>query len=150
MPEIIIEEENIEITPPEVEIIEPVFEIISIVILQGDIVVTEFEAVLKITNPNEFAVELKSLTYKLFGNGPLWAQGGSEIFMQIPPHSSRETNFRFSMNFIDMRRSLLDDVIAMRNVNYRFIGHAQIQPILSGVSSFIANFDCSGHSEVKQ
>jgi len=148
---------------PTVKIIDPEFDVITIYIIQADIVVTEFEAAIKIDNPNDFAVELSSITYELYGNGRLWATGSGsnlrapgarqsitrEVF-QIPANGSGEARFFFSMNFTNMNRALLDDVIAMRNVNYRFIGHAQIQPILSGVSSFIANFDCSGHSEVKQ
>ena len=145
----IIEEPEIEIEPePVIEILDPVFEVISIVILQADLVVTEFEAVLKVTNPNEFSVDLVSLTYELYGNGGLWARGNRSDILQINALSSSETKFRFSMNFIDMRRSLLDDVIAMRQVLYRFKGTALIQPDLLHTEPFYMNYDCTGMSEV--
>jgi hypothetical protein len=54
------------------------------------------------------------------------------------------------MNFINMSRRLLDDVIAMRRVNYRFRGEADILPVIRNASAFNVKFDCSGLSEVRQ
>ena len=145
--------ETIKIEIPEdieIEIIEPEFDIISILILQADIVVTEFEATLMVKNPNDFAIELSSITYELYGNGQFWADGTGSDILHIPAQSSGETQFTFTMNFIDMGRRLLDDVIAMRRINYRFKGHAQIQPVVPNVSSFNVSFDCYGLSEVRR
>ncbi|MCL2411027.1 MAG: LEA type 2 family protein, partial [Treponema sp.] len=122
----------------------------SIVILQADIVVTEFEAVLRITNPNEFALEVSSITYQLYGNGALWASGTEIDVLTIPPLKPSETRFRFTMNFIDMRRSLLDDVIAMRQIQYNFRGEAIVQPDLPNVEAFLMRYDCTGYSEVRR
>ena len=150
------------LSAPVIEIINPEFDVKSIYVIQADIVVTEFEAVIRIDNPNNFAVELSSIVYELYGNGRLWASGKgsnlrsadspagkSEIF-QITANSSGEARFFFSMNFTNMSRALLDDVIAMRQVNYRFKGEAQIQPDLKNAASFNAGFDCTGLSEVKR
>ena len=140
-----------------IEIKEPEFEVESIYILQADIVVTEFEAVLRIKNPNDFAIELSSITYELYGNGEFWAEGITRNILQIPAQSSSETSFVFSMNFINMNRRLLDDVIAMRQINYRFKGQAQMKPVIQDIpiGKFIANtfnvdFDCSGRSQVRR
>jgi LEA14-like dessication related protein len=132
------------------QIIDPEFDVVSIYILQADIVVTEFEAVLKINNPNNFAMELESLDYQLYGNGLFWAGGTVRNVFQIPANSSAETRFTFSMNFIDMSRQLLDDVIAMRQVNYRFRGRAQVRPVIRNSFVYSVNFDCSGLSEVRR
>ena len=133
-----------------IEIIEPEFDIISISIIQADIVVTEFEAVLQIDNPNAFAIDLSSITYELYGNREFWAEGKAHSILHIPAVSKSETSFRFKMNFINNSRRLLNEVIAMRPINYRFEGTAQLQPDLYNASSFLVNFDCSGLSEVKQ
>jgi LEA14-like dessication related protein len=135
---------------PEIEIAEPVFEVVSIIILQADLVVTEFETVLKIINPNEFAVELSSLTYELFGNGSLWVTGAASDILHIPAFSSAETRFKFNMNFINMSRRLLDDVIAMRPVNYRLRGEAEVHPVIPRIQAFRMNYDQSGVSEVRR
>jgi len=129
---------------------EPEFDVISIYILQADIVVTEFEAVIKVDNPNDFAMELSSITYELFGNNLFWAGGTVNNVLQVPANSSAETRFTFSMNFINMSRQLLDDVIAMRQVNYRFKGKAQVRPLIPNIITFPVDFDCSGLSEVKR
>jgi len=136
--------------PAGLQILEPAFEVTSIYIIQADIVVTEFEAVLKVENPNDFALEMSSITYELFGNGRFWAGHSVTNIMRIPANSTEETRFRFEMNFINMSRPLLDDVIAMRQVNYRFKGNAEVRPVLPDIPFFSVAFDCSGLSEVKR
>ncbi|MCL2175193.1 MAG: LEA type 2 family protein [Treponema sp.] len=134
----------------KLEITDPSFEVVSIAVIQADIVVTEFETILKITNSNNFALELKSLTYELFGKGASWAKGSVKDILRIPAEGSAETRFVFEMNFINMSRSLLDDVVAMRQVQYRFKGNAEVHPALPRVQPFVINYDCSGLSEVKR
>jgi LEA14-like dessication related protein len=136
-------------TAETLKIIEPEFEVVSILILQADIVVTEFEATLRIKNPNEFAVELKELSYELYGNGILWASGIGSDFLHIPSFESIEKKFTFEMNFINTSRRLLDDVIARRQVNYRFRGQAQVQPVIPRTEPFRISYYCSGYSEVR-
>jgi len=133
-----------------VEVIEPKFEVISIYIIQADLVVTEFEAVIKIDNPNNFAVTLSSIKYELYGNDHFWADGVANDILNIPAKSTEKTKFRFTMNFINTSRKLLDDVIAMRQVNYRFKGHAEVKPDIQNIHAFNVKFDCSGFSEVKR
>ena len=135
---------------PKIEIKDPEFEITSILILQADLVVTEFETILKISNPNDFALDLSSLTYELLGNGASWAKGAAKNILHVPGMDSVETKFIFEMNFINMSRKLLDDVIALRQVRYRFFGKAEVHPALPSVKSFIINYDCSGLSDVKK
>jgi LEA14-like dessication related protein len=140
-------------TPPkavELEFIEPKFEVTSIYIIQADLVVTEFEAVIKIDNPNNFAADLSSIKYELYGNNLFWSDGVASDVLHIPANCSSEANFRFSMNFINTSRKLLDDVIAMRQVNYRFKGQAELKPDIPKASVFNVNFDCSGFSSVKK
>jgi len=135
---------------PEIEIIQPEFEIVSIVILQADIVVTELEAILRVKNLNDFALELSSITYELFGNETLWARGVRTDILSILPDSTNETKFKFEMNFIDMRRGLLDDVIAMRQIRYRLRGKALVKPALANIEPFLIEYDESGLSEVRR
>ena len=138
------------ITIEELGIKEPVFEVVSIIILQADLVVTEFETVLKVTNPNNFAVELKAMTYELFGNGAPWARGAAADMLRIEPLSTGETSFIFSMNFINMNRRLLDDVIALRPVNYRLRGEAEVQPLIRNIRPFRMTYDRTGLSDVRR
>ncbi|MCL2213727.1 MAG: LEA type 2 family protein [Treponema sp.] len=138
-----------EVIIPVIDILEPEFSIISIHILKADLVVTEFETVLRVDNPNEFEVEFSSIIYELYGNGAFWADGIGNDILYVPALSSSETKFIFKMNFIDMNRRLLDDVIALKPIDYRFKGQAHVQPDLPDYPAFIANFDCSGLSQVR-
>jgi LEA14-like dessication related protein len=122
-----------------INIIEPKFE-----------VVTEFEAVIKIDNPNNFAIDLLSIKYELYGNNLLWADGATKDVLNIPAKSSSKTHFRFTMNFINTNRRLLDDVIAMRRINYRFKGQAEIKFNTPGAFVSSVKFDSFGLSDVKR
>jgi LEA14-like dessication related protein len=133
-----------------INVIEPEFNITSIYIIQADLVVTEFEAVLKIDNPNTFASVLSSIKYDLYGNNFHWAEGVANDILHIPAKSSCETKFRFQMNFINTNRKLLDDVIAMRQIRYRFKGQADVKFDIPKVLVYTVNFDCSGLSDVKK
>jgi len=135
---------------PEIVVEDPVFEIVSIVILQADIVVTKFQTVLKITNPNDFALELSSFTYELFANNISWAKGTGKENLHINPHSSEQTNFIFDMNFTSQNRRLLDDVINMRQIPYRLKGTAEVQPVVPFAKPFVIEYDRSGVSGVRR
>jgi len=134
---------------PVIIVKEPVFEIISIVILQAELINTQFETVLRIDNPNEFPVELSRIKYELHGNGMFWADGMENDVFQIPGKSRKDTKFRFSMNFINMNRKLLDDVVAMRKVQYVFKGEADVRGNYARLPVSTMKFNCSGLSEVK-
>jgi len=138
------------IIEPAVEVKNPEFEILSIAIIQADLVNTMFEAVVRINNPNDFAVDLSSIDYKLYGNGMFWADGRGSDILHIQAKSSCETEFHFTMNFINMSRKLLDDVIAMRHVNYRFEGDVEVEPFVPSLPAFQMTFNRSGLSEVRE
>jgi LEA14-like dessication related protein len=135
---------------PVIEVLEPEINIVYIAILQADLVNTKFEAVVRIDNPNEFEVNLSSLYYELYGNGRFWADGMEKDILQVPAKSFCETEFHFTMNFINMPRNLLDDVIAMRQVRYRFVGDVEVEAGIPRVPSFQMSFERSGLSDVKR
>jgi LEA14-like dessication related protein/major membrane immunogen (membrane-anchored lipoprotein) len=127
---------------------EPSLDIVSIAIVQADLVNTQFKANVRIDNPNMFAVNLLSLGYDLYGGGTLWSSGKGKCLLEIPARSSANTDLRFSMNFINMKRNLLDDIIAMRQVTYRFSGEAEVETGIEWLPSFQMAFERSGRSEV--
>ena len=137
------------VIPPLVEepaIKEPVFSISSIMILQAELVNTRLKVRLRIENPNPFPVILSSFEYKLYGEGRFWADGTEKNVVIVPAKGVADKDLFVIMNFIDMKRDLLDKVIAMEMVAYRFTGSVEINaedmPILS------RSFNLEGESEV--
>ena len=131
-----------------IEVKEPEFTITSITILQADLINTRLKLSLKINNPNVFPITLVSFRYELYGDGNFWTSGVEKDMAVVPSQSSSETGFEFEMNFIGMKRRLLDDIIAMKEVRYRIAGDMELGTALSGVSGFRAKFDYSGNSAV--
>ena len=131
-------------------VLEPLFSITSIVIEQADLINTRFRCILQIDNPNIFPLTIFSLRYVLYGDGRLWGGGRERDLAVIPAQSSLPTSFSFEMNFIGMPRSLLDDIIAMQHVRYRFTGEAEIGIDMPNLPAYHMNFDLSGNSEVKE
>jgi LEA14-like dessication related protein len=95
-----------------------------------------------------FPVELSSFGYELYGDGRFWADGKEKDILYIPAKGTEETNLFLLMNFINMKRNLLDEIIAMRLVRYRFTGEAMVGTGVSWLPEFRMRFDRSGRSEV--
>jgi LEA14-like dessication related protein len=129
---------------------EPEFTITSIAIVKAELVNTRFKVEVRIDNPNMFPVELSSLGYELYGKGRFWADGKERDVLEVPARGSAETKLFLVMNFINMKRDLLDDVIAMGQVPYRFTGEALVDTGVSLLPSFRMDFDRSGTSAVIQ
>jgi len=131
-----------------VEVKELECTITSITILQADLINTRMELCLKIDNPNVFPITLASFRYELYGDNRFWTSGVEKDLAVVPAQSSLETSFEFEMNFIGMKRRLLDDIIAMKEVRYRIVGDMELGTALSGVPVSRAKFDYSGNSAV--
>jgi len=127
---------------------EPVFTITSIAIMQAELINTRFTVSLRVDNPNPFPVSLSSFKYELYGHGLFWADGSEKNVLAIPAKASAETRLFLVMNFINMRRSLLDEIIAMRQVSYRFLGKAEVGTAIYWLPDFSMAFDRTGLSVV--
>ena len=129
-------------------VLEPEFEIINIAIIRAELVNTRFRVALRITNPNTIPVELSAFNYELYGNGMFWAEGEQRDIVRIPEKTAVEGYLFLMMNFIDMDRNLLDQIINLIDVNYRFTGEAQVSTGVDYLLKFTTNFDLSGYSRV--
>jgi LEA14-like dessication related protein len=135
-------------TPKGPVVKEPVFSITSIKILQAELINTRLKVHIRVENPNNFPVELLSFTYELYGSGRLWADGTEKNACTIPASGFLEKDLYLVMNFINMRRDLLDRIIAMRTVRYRFTGTAELSA--EALPAFTHAFNLEGESEVEQ
>jgi LEA14-like dessication related protein len=126
----------------------PEFTITSIAILQAELINTRFRVSLRIDNPNIFPVALSAFNYELYGEGRFWADGRVKDVLRIPARGSEETNLYLLMNFINMKRPLLDEVIAQELVQYRFDGSVDVGTEVAWLPNFHMDFDRSGKSIV--
>ena len=126
----------------------PVLTITEIAVIKDELINTKFRVKLDIYNPNPFPVELSSFEYELFGNSRFWADGKERNVFAVGGLKSQAAQLRFSMNFIDMRRNLLDQVINLKDVNYRFKGDAVVATGVEYIPRFSNPFDLSGLSRV--
>jgi LEA14-like dessication related protein len=139
-----------EIVPPPLRIVEPEFTITSIEVLQADLINTRMKLSLKIDNPNIFPISLSSFKYEMYGDGNFWTGGIVKDLATVPAQSSEETEFNLEMNFINMKRRLLDDIIAMRHVHYRIVGTMEMRAEKHEIPGIHVKFDYSGDSVVKK
>jgi LEA14-like dessication related protein len=126
----------------------PEFTITSIAVIKAELVNTRFRVDLTINNPNIFPVTLSSLSYELYGKGRFWARGRERDLLAVPARGQAAARLFLEMNFTNMRRDLLDEVIALGTVPYRFTGEALVDTGLPLLPSFKTEFDRSGYSAV--
>jgi LEA14-like dessication related protein len=127
---------------------EPRFSIVSIAIMQAELINTRFRVKVRIENPNPFPLTFSSFSYELYGQGRFWAGGSETDIYTIPENGETEEDLFLVMNFINMQRDLLDQIIAMRSVRYRFTGTAEIGTGAAYLPVFTTAFDLRGDSEV--
>ena len=127
---------------------EPVFSITEIAILKADLVNTRFRVAIKIDNLNPFPVDLSSVEYTLYGNNLLWAEGKESSGIHVPPKNTYRGNLFLIMNFINMKRDLLDQIIRLEDVNYRFTGKAVVSAEIDYLPKFHTDFNLAGYSKV--
>jgi LEA14-like dessication related protein len=131
-------------------VLKPEVRITAIAVKKAELINTRFKVSLRVDNPNIFPVELSSFDYELYSSGRLWAEGAREDILVIPPESSAETDLFLMMNFINMSRDLLNQIVALRDINYRFTGKARVSTGIEYFPQFSIKYDLSGYSEVSE
>jgi len=126
----------------------PDFSITGIAVIKAELVNTRFRVALKIDNPNPFPLELSSFAYELFGNGRLWADGIEKNILKVEGKSTLSGDLYLIMNFINMERMLLDQIIKLEDVNYSFSGDVQVSTGVDYLPVFHHSFKLSGFSRV--
>ncbi|MHB9293753.1 hypothetical protein Holit_02883 [Hollandina sp. SP2] len=127
---------------------EPKFTITTIVVNQGELINTRLKVGLRIDNPNTFPLELSSLAYEFYGDERFWADGTDPVVRHIPAQSSTQAQILMEMNFIDMNRKLLEDILLAKQVYYRFTGEVAVLTTIEYLPRFCVDFDLSGNSVV--
>jgi LEA14-like dessication related protein len=116
--------------------------------MRAELINTRLKVRVRIDNPNGFAVDLSSFAYELYGSGRFWADGTVKDVMHIDPKASTERDLFLIMNFINMKRDLLDQVIALQTVDYRFAGESAVSTGIDYLPRFRMDFDRIGNSPV--
>ncbi|MDR2702292.1 MAG: LEA type 2 family protein [Spirochaetaceae bacterium] len=141
----------ISIPEPEVpSFLEPVFSISSITVLQAELINTRLKVQVRVDNPNVYSVDLTSFEYKLYGAGRFWADGKETKILTVPASSFGEKELYLVMNFTNMHRDMLDQIIAMKKVRYRFTGTAIIKTAVEYIPVYTKYFNLEGESEVER
>ncbi|MFA6505304.1 MAG: LEA type 2 family protein [Treponemataceae bacterium] len=126
----------------------PVFSIQSIKIKKSELINTKFEVVLRVENPNVVPLSLTSMEYELFGEQRLWTDGETKEPIPVAANGTVEKKLKLIMNFINMKRELLDQVIKLEIVDYRFKGNAKIATDLPEFPEFVMPYDLEGTTSV--
>jgi LEA14-like dessication related protein len=127
---------------------EPLFRIASIKIKRAELINTRLQVRVEVENPNVFPVDLSRFSYELYGSGRFWADGSLAGLLKIPGKGTARTELALVMNFINMKRELLDQIVALKEVSYRFAGEASVATPLDYIPAFRMGFDKRGNSAV--
>jgi LEA14-like dessication related protein len=127
---------------------EPKFTVTTIVVNQVELINVRLRVGLRIDNPNKFPLKLSSLTYAFYGDDHFWANGTDPAARHIPAEGSTQTQILMMMNFIDMNRKLLEDILTTKRIYYHFTGEAAVFTTIEYLPHFSMDFELSGNSVV--
>lgn len=131
-------------------IMPPVMSISSIRILKDELINTKLRVDLVVENPNAFPLSFAALDYRLYGEGRYWASGSLAERFVAPAGQAATASLYLTMNFTDMSRSLLDQVIKLATVRYRLVGAGRIDTGLEFLPQFVQPFDMEGETGVSR
>ncbi|MBU0926684.1 MAG: LEA type 2 family protein [Spirochaetes bacterium] len=131
-------------------IMPPVMRISSIRIIKDELINTRLRLGLEVTNPNVFPLSFATLEYRLYGEGRYWASGSVPDSFEVPAGETVSANLYLTMNFTDMGRSLLDQVIKLAEVRYRLEGAGLVDTGLEFLPRFELPFDMTGRAGVSR
>jgi len=128
----------------------PTMAIASIRILKDELINTKLGVELVVRNPNAFPLTFAELDYRLYGEGRYWASGCLAEPFVVPAGEEARASLYLTMNFTDMSRSLLDQVIKLAAVSYRLVGAGRVDTGLEFLPRFELPFDMAGRAEVRR
>jgi len=109
--------------------------------------------------PDRLAVWLKRAPRPVFSAAIFFAIGeimnmagysmSAKAFV-VPAGESASASLYLTMNFTDMSRSLLDQVIKLATVRYRLVGAGRIDTGLEFLPRFVQPFDMAGETGVSR
>lgn len=127
---------------------DPKFSIEKVQIKQAELVNTRLILEVRIENPNPVELVFKNMEYSFYGDGRWWAESRHFNETTISAGSSSLVELELVMNFLNMKRSMLDQVIRMARIAYRLEGSATIQIPFEGFPPFVYPFALQGQSPV--
>lgn len=122
---------------------KPEFKILSIAIRQDDLINTRLYVKIRVTNPNSFPVSMSSFRHELFGESRYWASGSAEGTSVVPPQDSLDLTLELTMNFTQMNRQVLDQVLRLERVLCRLSGEVTVDLDMEYFPPFVLPFDMS-------
>ena len=102
----------------------PDFEVMRIEMQSSDMFAQHFKVRLKVQNPNEIEMPIKSLDYKLLLMGDSFGEGMSEQPFVLPANGDAEFDMTLTTNFVSSLGRLISRVggSKLENIEYEIAG----------------------------
>ena len=124
---------------------KPHLEVVNVQMLKGDLLQQEFKVRMRVDNPNDRELPVRSITYKLELAGEEFAQGESVSSFTVPAKGSTEFDLSMKANAANMVLRLLSGGRKLENLEYRLVGKVSLS---SGMMRSIP-FDQKGEFKLR-
>lgn len=104
----------------------------------------DLEAVINISNPNSFGLNLDQFNYALNINEEKWASGTKTNTINLNQKGESNIKVPISLNILNIGKSVLNMVQNGANLDYRFTGGANVGSTLEMFGTQPLNFNKSG------
>jgi LEA14-like dessication related protein len=101
--------------------------------ISGDVFSQQFRVRLHVENPNDRALPVKSLEYKLFLQGDSFAEGTSLAAFTVPANGEKEFDLNVTTNFVSSIGRLLAHLNGSNSskIEYAIAGQVQVDAAFS-------------------
>jgi LEA14-like dessication related protein len=121
--------------------IAPRVTLVGASLVSADVFSQQFRVKVHVDNPNDRALPIKSINYKLFLEGDGFAEGSSLAAFVVPPHGEQEFDLTMQTNFVSSIGRLLSKFAGTRNrtMQYTFTGDVVVDMSFSPKLKFAEN-----------
>jgi len=105
---------------------EPHLEVVNVEVLKGDLLRQELRVRMRVQNPNDRALPVKSIQYQVEVAGEAFAHGESERDFLVPANGEKEFDVSVTANAASMLLRMLGGGRKMDVVEYRITGKVML------------------------
>jgi LEA14-like dessication related protein len=104
----------------------PSLQVVGVDLLRSDLLQQELRLRMRVTNPNDRSLPVRSITYQVEVAGEHFAHGGSERNFEVPALGTTEFDVNVTANAAGMVLRLLGGGQRLDAVEYRLVGRVQL------------------------
>ena len=104
----------------------PDLQVVNVEVLRSDLLQQQLRVRMRVTNPNDRSLPVRSITYRMEVAGEQFAEGESDRDFEVPALGSTEFDVNVTANAAGAMLKLLGSGRSLDSIEYRLVGQVKL------------------------